>query len=79
MADDPCKGCSGCGASCPSAEEQAKQQAEATAKIKAIVEKHGGTAELDESTGVFTIDVPNSKKEAIAKEIMETMGLRMVI
>lgn len=79
MTDGKCSGCPGCGGSCPSAEDLAKEQAEALVILKEIVEKHGGTVVEDPDTGVFMVNVPEENKFAAALEIEEKMGLENIL
>ncbi len=42
--------------------------------IRTIVEKHGGTIEVDLATDTINIDVPKAEETACAREIEEQMG-----
>ena len=42
--------------------------------IRSIVEKHGGTINIDLATDTINIDVPEQEKDACAQEIEEQVG-----
>jgi len=42
--------------------------------IRSIVEKHGGTVNIDLATDTIDIDVPEKEKHACAQEIEEQVG-----
>ncbi len=42
--------------------------------IRSIVEKHGGSVEVDLATDTISIDVPEKEQMACAKEIEEQVG-----
>ena len=42
--------------------------------IRSIVEKHGGTVNIDLATDTINIDVPEQEKDACAHEIEEQVG-----
>jgi sensor histidine kinase regulating citrate/malate metabolism len=42
--------------------------------IRSIVEKHGGTINIDLATDTINIDVPEQEKVACAQEIEEQVG-----
>ena len=54
--------------------EQAKQRAMSLYHIRSIVEKHGGTLEIDVATDAINIAVPENERVACAQEIEEHMG-----
>jgi sensor histidine kinase regulating citrate/malate metabolism len=42
--------------------------------IRSIVEKHGGTIQIDLATDTINVDVPEQEKDACAQEIEEQVG-----
>ena len=54
--------------------ERAKQRALSLYHIRSIVEKHGGTVEIDMATDTLNISVPEKERIACAHEIEEHMG-----
>jgi len=42
--------------------------------IRSIVEKHGGTINIDLATNTINVDVPEQEKAACAQEIEEQVG-----
>jgi sensor histidine kinase regulating citrate/malate metabolism len=54
--------------------EQAKLRALSLYVIRSIVEKHGGTIEVDLATDTINIDVPKTEELACAREIEEQLG-----
>ena len=54
--------------------EQAKQRAVSLYHISSIVEKHGGTLEIDTATDTLNITVPEKKRVACAQEIEKHMA-----
>lgn len=54
--------------------EQAKQRSLSLYLIRAIVEKHGGTIQVDLATDTLYIDVPQEEELACAREIEEQVG-----
>jgi hypothetical protein len=57
-----------------STSEQSKLRALSLFIIRSIVEKHGGTVEVDLATDTLNIDVPQGEETACAKEIEEQVG-----
>lgn len=54
--------------------EQAKLRALSLYVIRFIVEKHGGTIDVDLTTDTINIDVPKTEELACATEIEEQVG-----
>lgn len=54
--------------------EQARLRALSLYVIRSIVEKHGGTIDVDLATDTINIDVPKSEELACAQEIEEQVG-----
>jgi hypothetical protein len=54
--------------------EQARLRALSLYVIRSIVEKHGGTVDIDLATDTINIDVPKAEEVACAKEIEEQVG-----
>jgi hypothetical protein len=54
--------------------EKTKLRALSLYLIRSIVERHGGTIEVDLGTDTINIDVPEKKKAACAQEIEEQVG-----
>ena len=54
--------------------EQARLRALSLYVIRSIVEKHGGTVEVDLATDTINIDVPQAEEVACAREIEEQVG-----
>ncbi len=57
-----------------STSEQARIRALSLFIIRSIVERHGGTVEIDLATDTLNIDVPRDEEAACAKEIEEQVG-----
>lgn len=54
--------------------EQARFRALSLYLIRSIVEKHGGTIQVDLATDTINIDVPKDQELACAQEIEEQVG-----
>lgn len=54
--------------------EQAKQRSMSLYLIRSIVEKHGGSVQVDLATDTLYIDVPKEEEFACAQEIEEQVG-----
>jgi hypothetical protein len=54
--------------------EKAKDRSLSLFLIQSIVEKHGGTVEVNLATNTISIDVPKRKQAACAQEIEEQVG-----
>jgi hypothetical protein len=54
--------------------EQARLRALSLYVIRSIVEKHGGTVDIDLATDTLNIDVPKAEELACAREIEEQVG-----
>lgn len=54
--------------------EQAKQRSMSLYLIRSIVEKHGGSVQVDLATDTLYIDVPKEEAFACAQEIEEQVG-----
>jgi sensor histidine kinase regulating citrate/malate metabolism len=54
--------------------EQAKLRALSLYVIRSIVEKHGGTIDVDLANDTINIDVPKTEEHACAQEIEEQVG-----
>ena len=54
--------------------QEAKDRSLALSLIQSIVEKHGGTVEVDLATNTIDIDVPKEEQAACAQEIEEQVG-----
>ena len=54
--------------------EEAKLRALSLYRIRSIVERHGGTVEIDTATETININVPDNEKVACAQEIEEQVG-----
>ena len=54
--------------------EEARLKAFSLYIIKSIVEKHGGTMEIDLATDTINIDVPEKEQVSCAQEIEEQVG-----
>jgi len=54
--------------------EEAKQRALSLYNIRSIVERHGGTLEIDMATDTININVPENERVACAQEIEEHVG-----
>lgn len=54
--------------------EKAKLRALSLYLIRSIVERHGGTIDVDLATDTINIDVPEKEKAACAQEIEEQVG-----
>ena len=54
--------------------EQARIRALSLYVIRSIVEKHGGTIDVDLATDTISIDVPKAEELACAQEIEEQVG-----
>lgn len=54
--------------------EEARLRALSLCRIQSIVEKHGGTVEIDLATDTVNIDVPKGEAAACAQEIEEHLG-----
>ena len=54
--------------------QQAKDRATSLYIIRAIVEKHGGSVEVDLFTNTLNIDVPGEVEAQVAMEIEEAIG-----
>jgi len=54
--------------------EKAKLRALSLYLIRSIVERHGGTIEVDLGTDTINIDLPEQEKAACAQEIEEQVG-----
>ena len=54
--------------------EQARLRALSLYVIRSIVEKHGGTVDIDLATDTLNIDVPKEEEVACAREIEEQVG-----
>ena len=54
--------------------ERAKQRAMSLYRIRSIVEKHGGSLEIDVATDTIHITVPDNERVDCAQEIEEHMG-----
>jgi hypothetical protein len=54
--------------------EKAKLRALSLYLIRSIVERHGGTIDVDLGTDTINIDVPEQEKAACAQEIEEQVG-----
>jgi hypothetical protein len=54
--------------------EKAKMKAFSLYVIRSIVEKHGGTVDIDLATDTISIDVPDEEQVACAQEIEEQVG-----
>ena len=57
-----------------STSEEARMKAFSLYIIQSIVEKHGGTVEVDLATDTINIDVPEKEQVACAQEIEEQVG-----
>ena len=57
-----------------STNERAKQRAVSLYQIQSIVEKHGGTLEIDTATDTLNITVPEKERIACAQELEEHVG-----
>jgi len=57
-----------------STSEQARLRATSLYLIRSIVEKYGGTVDIDLSSDTLSIDVPEGKKVDCAREIDEQVG-----
>jgi len=54
--------------------EEARMKAFSLYIIRSIVEKHGGTVDIDLATDTVNIDVPAKEQTACAREIEEQVG-----
>jgi hypothetical protein len=54
--------------------DQARERARSLYVIRSIVEKHGGTIQINVETNTLDIDVPEERRHACAQEIEENMG-----
>lgn len=54
--------------------QEARLRATALYLIRSIVEKHGGTVEMDLATDTLNIVVPDKERVACAQEIEEQIG-----
>ena len=54
--------------------EQVKLRATALYLIRSIVERHGGTIDIDLRTNTINIDVPEKERVACAQEMEEQVG-----
>ncbi|KPK30253.1 MAG: hypothetical protein AMK69_03940 [Nitrospira bacterium SG8_3] len=54
--------------------EKSKLRALSLYLIRSIVEKHGGTIQIDLATNTIDIDVPEKEKAACAQELEEQVG-----
>jgi sensor histidine kinase regulating citrate/malate metabolism len=54
--------------------EKAKLRALSLYLIRSIVERHGGSIDVDLATDTINIDVPEREKAACAQEIEEQVG-----
>jgi hypothetical protein len=57
--------------------QKAEPRATALCLIQSIVEKHGGTMEMDLATGVLNIDVSEEELVACAQEIEKQVGVAL--
>ena len=57
-----------------STSEKSKLRALSLFIIQSIVERHGGSAEIDLATNTINIDLPDEEKVACAQEIEEQVG-----
>ncbi len=54
--------------------EQARLRSLSLYLIRSIVERHGGSIEVDLATDTISIDVPKNEEVACAREIEEQVG-----
>jgi sensor histidine kinase regulating citrate/malate metabolism len=70
----PCHGKSRTGDIGRSRAEKAQLRATSLYLIRKIVERHGGTLEMDLATDTININVPEKERVACAREIEEQIG-----
>lgn len=57
-----------------STSEKSRLRALSLYVIRSIVERHGGSIEIDLATDTINVDVPDEEKVACAQEIKEQVG-----
>ena len=59
--------------------QKGESRATALYLIRSIVQKHGGTIEMDLATGALNIDVSEKKLVACAQEIEKQVGIALKV